>query len=182
MNTIAELDQAIKVSGLKENEVLRAAGIEQRFYYKIRNGKKLLTLRTVNRVRVALEQLKKQRAKEEKQAVIGEFSPDRTIAVRSYKLAVAMVAQSAGVKPAFILEADPAKRATADAVWMRAARLRRLAIYITVTYLDISQSELGRAVGVSKATVCNLLKELGDERDQPEIEAALAYVEEAFQS
>ncbi|MGQ2918189.1 MULTISPECIES: hypothetical protein [Rhizobium] len=41
---------------------------------------------------------------------------------------------------------------------------------------------MARALGVSKATVSLLLKELGDERERPEIEAALAYVEEAFQS
>ena len=180
MNSIAEIDLAIRSSGFPEGDIVRAAGLDARYLYQIRNGRRTLTLRTVNRLRVALDQLKKEQAKDEKQRKIVVVYPERDMAVRSYRLAVAMVGQFYGVKPHFILSADPAKRATADPIWMLAARYRRLALYITATYLDVSQAELARAVGISKATICVLLKELGDERDQPEIEAALAYVEEAF--
>lgn len=182
MNSVAEIDLAIKSAGLVEGEVLRAAGIEQRFYYKVRHGARSLTPRTVNRVRLAIAQLKRQRDLEQKGREAELRFPDRSSAIRSYRLAVALVAQNAAVQPGFILSADPSRRATADEQWMRATRLRRLAIYITVTYLDIPQADMARALGVSKATVSLLLKELGDERERPEIEAALAYVEEAFQS
>ncbi|WFS67095.1 hypothetical protein CFBP4996_07375 [Agrobacterium leguminum] len=66
---------------------------------------------------------------------------------------MALVTHKANVQPGIILSADPSNWATADEQWMRATRLRRLAIYITVTYLDISQADMARALGVSKATV-----------------------------
>jgi transcriptional regulator with XRE-family HTH domain len=181
MNSVVEIDTAIKASGLTECEILRAAGFAPRYLYNVRSGYRSLTPRTVTRLRLAMSQLKRQRAAEEKGRDVGLQFPQRSAAVRSYRLAVALVSQSAGETPQFVLAADPGKRATADAQWMRAARLRRLALYITSTYLDIPQAELARAVGVSKATICVLLKELGDERDQPEIEAILASVEGAFQ-
>jgi hypothetical protein len=182
MNSIAEVDSAIRGAGFCEGDVLRVAGFGSRYLYNIRSGYRPLTPRTVTRLQLALAQLKRNRSIEKRGRQVASQFPERGAALRSYRLAIAMVAQSAGVKPAFILDADPAKRATADPLWLRAARLRRLAIYIAITYLDISQSEMARAVGVSKGTVCALLAELGDERDQPEIEAALSYVEEAFQS
>ncbi len=182
MNSVAEIDLAIKSAGLVECEVLRAAGVASRYLYNIRAGLRPLTPRTVNRVRLAIAQLKRQRDLEAKGRDLELRFPERSSAIRSYRLAVALVAHKANVQPGFILAADPSRRATADEQWMRATRLRRLAIYITVTYLDIPQADMARALGVSKATVSLLLKELGDERERPEIEAALAYVEEAFQS
>lgn len=182
MNSVAEIDLAIKSAGLIEGEVLRAAGVAPRYLYNIRSGMRPLTQRTVVRVRLAIAQLKRQRDLEAKGRDLELRFPERSSAIRSYRLAVALVAHKAAVQPGFILSADPSRRATADELWMRATRLRRLAIYITVTYLDIPQADMARALGVSKATVSLLLKELGDERERPEIEAALAYVEEAFQS
>lgn len=182
MNSVAEIDLAIKSAGLVEGEVLRAAGVAPRYLYNIRSGLRPLTQRTVVRVRLAISQLKRQRDLEAKGRDVELRFPDRSAAIRSYRLAVALVAHRANLQPGFILAADPSRRATADEQWMRATRLRRLAIYITVTYLDIPQADMARALGVSKATVSLLLKELGDERERPEIEAALAYVEEAFQS
>ncbi len=182
MNSVAEIDLAIKSAGLVEGEVLRAAGVAPRYLYNIRSGLRPLTQRTVVRVRLAISQLKRQRDLEAKGRDVELRFPDRSAAIRSYRLAVALVAHRANLQPGFILAADPSRRATADEQWMRATRLRRLAIYITVTYLDIPQADMARALGVSKATVSLLLKELGDERERPEIEAALAYIEEAFQS
>ena len=182
MNTIAEIDAAIKASGLRDSEIARAAGFGPRYLYNIRSGTRKVTPRTVNRVRLAIAQLKRQRDLESKGREFDLKFPERSAALRCYRLAVAMVAQASLVSPTFILSADPSRRATADADWMRATRLRRLAIYITATYLDIYQVDIARALGVSKATVSVLLQELGEERGEAEIEAALAIAEEAFQS
>lgn len=182
VNSIIDVDMAIRASGFPEGDVIRTAGLDARYLYQIRTGRRPLTPRTVNRLRIALAQLKRNKSIEGRGREVSAQYPERGAALRAYRLAVALVAQSSQVQPSFILEADPAKRATADPKWMKAAKLRRLALYITSTYLDISQAELARAVGVSKATICVLLKELGDERDQPELEATLAYVEQAFQA
>lgn len=54
-----------------------------------------------------------------------------------------------------------------------AMRVRRRAIYLVVTLLDVSQSDIARALDISRVRVLQILREVEEERDDPVIDQAL---------
>ncbi|MFC0809096.1 hypothetical protein ACFHWW_27260 [Ensifer sp. P24N7] len=182
MNCIADIDEAIRAAGLQENEVLRAAGFASRYLYNIRSGYRPLTQKTANRIKLAIAELKRQRRMEEKEKSTDGRRPWESRSAAQYRIAVSFVALAANVKPTFILDADPQRRATADPQWLRAARLRRIALYIANQYLHVDQADLARAACMSKANVSITMKQVEDDRqNDAEIEAIITAVEGAFE-
>ncbi|CDZ67654.1 Hypothetical protein NGAL_HAMBI2605_59350 [Neorhizobium galegae bv. orientalis] len=181
MNCIADIDTAIRAAGLRENEVLREAGMDGRYLDKIRRGLKPLTGRTSSRVQLAIAELKRERRLAEREKATDGKRPWESRSAAQYRIAVSFVALAAGVKPSFILAADPARRATADPAWLRASRLRRIALYIANQFLHVPQADLARAASMTKSNVCTALKQLEDERGEGEIETILSAVEGAFE-
>ncbi|GCA49280.1 hypothetical protein KGO5_01723 [Sinorhizobium sp. KGO-5] len=182
MNCIADIDAAIKAAGLSEDEVLRAAQMAPRYLYLIRTGRKPLTSKTTARIKLAVSELKRQRRMVEKEKATDGKRPWESRSAAQYRIAVSFVALAAGVKPSFILDAEPSRRATADPQWLRAARLRRIALYIANQYLHVDQADLARAASMSKANVSITMKQVEDDRqNDPEIEAIITAVEGAFE-
>jgi hypothetical protein len=68
-------------------------------------------------------------------------------------------------KAKIALGADPARRATADPVWLAAAHTRRVAFAIANQVFGFSISDVARAGGVTKAAVSAAIPELEDLRD-----------------
>ncbi|WDZ77928.1 hypothetical protein PWG15_05335 [Ensifer adhaerens] len=183
MNCIADIDDAIQAAGLTEDEVLRAAGAGARYLYNIRYGYRPLTPKFVNRIKQAIAEVKRQRRMEAREKATNGKRPWESRSAAQYRMAIAFVAHAADVKPAFILEADPARRATADPLWLRAARLRRIALYIANQYLHVEQADLARAASMSKANVSYAMKDVEDDRQSDaEIEAIIRAVEGAFEA
>lgn len=180
MNCIADIDTAIKSAGLRDNEVLREAGMDGRYLDKIRRGLKPLTPRTSIRIKLAIAELKRQKRLEERDKATDGRQAWESRSAAQFRMAVSFVALAGNVKPSFILAADPARRATADPQWLRAARLRRIALYIANQFLHVTQADLARAASMTKSNVCTALKQLEDERGNSEIETILSAVEEAF--
>lgn len=182
MNCIAEIDAAIKAAGLREYEVLRAAGLAARYLYNIRCGYRPLTPKTMKRIKLAIAELKRQRRMEAKERATDGKRPWESRSAAQYRMAVSFVAFAAKVTPAFILDADPQRRATADPLWLRAARLRRIALYIANQYLHVDQADLARAASMSKANVSITMEQIEDDRQiDAEIEAIITAVEGAFE-
>lgn len=181
MNCIADVYQAIEDAGFSECTVIREAGLGVRYLRDIRAGRKPLTSRTIRRIKDALRELRRRRELLEKGRKGDGFEPWRSYSAAQYRLAVALVTFSAGVSPSFVLSSDPFRRATADPQWMRAANLRRIALYVTNQFLGVEQADLARAANMSKSNVHYTLKDIEDMRGDPELERVLAHVEEAFQ-
>lgn len=177
---LAEIDNRIYRARVSEADVLRAAGMDQRHLDKVRRGKFGLTEKTYRRVIGALKEVQRMRKLDMLEKADVPASPVTALTARQYRLSVAFVCQVAGATPSDVLLSSPSLRATADAAWLKAARLRRLALYICNTYLGISQADLGRAAGMSRAAVCGLLKDIEDLRGEPETEGLLKAIEEAF--
>lgn len=177
---MADIDRRIYHSRVRESDVLRAAGMDQRHLDKIRRGKFGLTEKTYRRVMSALKEVQRMRKLSLDEKTDVPVSPVTSLTARQYRLAVAFVCRAADATPSDVLLSSPSLRATADAAWLRAAKLRRLALYICNTYLGISQADLGRAAGMSRAAVCGLLKDIEDLRGEPETEGLLKAIEEAF--
>jgi transcriptional regulator with XRE-family HTH domain len=97
-----------------------------------------------------------------------------------FKLCVAIVAMEAGTNAAFVFSHDPAKRATANPDWMRAAELRRKALYMANVVVGLPQATLARAAGMTKSAVSLAMQEL--EADRPDSgEDFFSQFEEALQ-
>jgi hypothetical protein len=134
------------------------------------------------RLQLAIVEVKRTRRLAERERDTDGKTPWESRAAAQYRLCVSFVANSANVLPRFILDADPGRRATADPQWLRAARLRRIALYIASQYLNIPQADIARAASMSKANVCKALQDLEELRDtDAEIARILAAVEGAFQ-
>jgi len=137
---------------------------------------------TIQRIRLALSELKRIHRLSELEKGTDGKTPWESRAAAQYRLCISLVAQTANVLPRFILDADPGRRATADPQWLRAARLRRIALYIASQYLNIPQADIARAASMSKANVCKALQDLEELRDtDAEIARILTAVEGAFQ-
>ncbi|MCF6368318.1 hypothetical protein [Rhizobium halophilum] len=182
MNCIADIEEAIKAAGLNEGDVLRAAGVDARHLQKVRRGRRNFTATMGKRLQLAIAELKRIQKLNEREKDTDGRTPWQSRAAAHYRICIAFVAHAAGVTPRFILDADPGRRATADPQWLRAARLRRIALYIASQYLNIAQAEIARAASMSKANVCKALQDLEEVRDSdPEISRILAAVEGAFE-
>lgn len=169
MLDVTHLDALIDRSGLADSAIERMAGLSNSYLYRMRQGSFPVTRRTLTRVRLAISRLRR-----------GETNPNEVMPSGSYRLAIAYVAMMLAMKPEDILAADPARRATADAVWMKAANGRRLALYIANQYLNVPQAELARAARLTKSAVSQAMNAIEDERGDRELELLLAAVEGAF--
>lgn len=180
MNSISEIDRAIAASGFTEGEVARCAAIAPRYLYSIRIGQRQLTPKTTMRIRLAIAELKRTQKDLAREKETDGRTPSASRFAAQYRIAIAFVAQMSAVTPLFILSADPARRATADPAWLKAARLRRIALYIANIYLAVPQADLARAAGMSKSNVSCAMNEIEDSRGDPDLEAILHAVEGAF--
>lgn len=57
--------------------------------------------------------------------------------------------------------------------WLAALRIRRHAIYLAVTALNLHQAELAHALGLKRQTVHRLVHLVENERDDPSTDAIL---------
>lgn len=179
---LADLERTIRASGLKELDILQTAGMCPRYLYRLRRGQKPLTPRTMNRLRLAVDRLKRSERVDAAERETDGATPHKSSVAAQYRIALALVASVTGAQVAPVLDADPNRRATADAAWMKAAQTRRLALYIANQYLNVPQSALARAARMTKSAVSIAMKELEDLREQPDVHAVLELVEGAFQA
>jgi hypothetical protein len=178
---LAEVERAIQRSGIPEGEILRAAGMCTRHLNKVRRGDFGLSTRGANRIRLAIDRLKRAERREASERETDGATPHKSSIAAQYRLALATVQAVTGLKVSAVLDQDPGKRATADPEWRAAATARRLALYIANQYLNIPQADLGRAARMTKSAVCLAIQELEDMRDHDDVRRALDLIEGAFQ-
>lgn len=88
----------------------------------------------------------------------------------AYRMALVLLAGEMGVPMTEIDAdtADPKRKATNNADWMRAAVVRRRAIYTLNTICGYPQHELVAVSGLTPAGVSRICREIEDERDEDE--------------
>lgn len=97
--------------------------------------------------------------------------PDEPVLILStFRGWAAHFAGKLGVDPATALASDPGLRANSDPAWRKAAQVRELAAYCTVTELDLGAARVARAIGVTRAAVSLMLRRVEDQRDDPTVE------------
>lgn len=145
------------------------ASIGARTYYDALDGRSEPRPDTLARLNHALDRFKLSYA--------GDKGP---IAVHAaYKAALVIAAGQLKADFRNVFFSDPARKATADTEWLAAARVRRLAFWITNQMLGFGVTDVARAAGVTKQAVSSAKKELEDDED-PEIQRVLQHLEELF--
>lgn len=156
------IDEERRRRGLSIADVARRAGITDRTYANYRAGARTLRPATARALWRALQMA----------GAPSETGPDEHTR-RHYRLVLALLAERHGVALPDVERHDPARRATNDPDWMRAARLRRLAVYLCNTAFALPQAELARVTGLSPAAVSLACADIEQERDEPATERML---------
>lgn len=145
------------------------AGVGVRTYYNNLNSKTDARPDTLAKLNHALDRFKLSYA--------GDKGP---LAVHvAYKLALVIAAGQLKADARETFSADPARKATADAEWLAAARVRRLAFWIINQIGGFGVTDVARAAGVTKQAVSSAIKELESDED-PEMQRVLQHLEELF--
>lgn len=167
----ALIEERRRALGFTRNAIEKAAALSAGHYYKIANAGLEARVSTVARIKLALARLAKNPDAEGGEQLCVDVA---------YRFAVAFFAERDGFPAEEVHRHDAARRATGSAEWMRAARIRRMAIYALNQFAGISQVKLARAAGMTKGAVCMALKEIEDSRDAKGLDEALERLEAAI--
>ncbi len=152
--------------GATMNEVERAADVSHGYYSRLLKGQIAKPGAALVRLKLGLARLSRDRSAGGGEEILVDLT---------YRFAVALIAARLDVDPTLVHAADPARRATQSPDWMKAARVRRLAVYVVNQYGGIAQVKVAKAAGLTKAAVCQAIKEIEDQREAdglgPELDA-----------
>ena len=152
---IHEIDMERRRLGLSQLELARRAGVRASVYYRAASGKTRPRAATLAAWEKALGKARPPRP---------ASSLDDLIRA-TYRGWAAHFAGKLGVEVEAALNSDPSLRANASPAWAAAARVRELAVYCTVTELDLNGAKVARAIGVTRAAVSLMLRRVEDIRD-----------------
>ncbi len=152
-------------SGVTIAAAAAAFEIDQRTYYRYLSG--------ALRVKPSRAQFMVRALRALVETRVRDGDPDERGAARTYRLVLAIVASREGVAVDEVARHDPARRATNDPAWMRAARIRRAAVYLCNTVYGMPQAVLARVTGLSPAAVSLACGDVERARDELAVERTL---------
>lgn len=144
--------------GVTRTQLAAAARIPLSYYSGfLIAGRRAPREATVARLNAALDNLRKRRGR-------GDGS-DFALTI-AFRLALIVAAHALGHDPLQAQSADPARRATQCPDWMKAAEVRRLALYLLTTECGFTKTAVGEAAGMTKQAVSEACKDLEAIRDE----------------
>lgn len=156
MPALQQIERRRMALNVSRTELATAAGIALTYYSGfLIAGKRRPRESTLARLNTALSNIARKRGTD------SDFP--MTVA---YRLALIVAAHALGHDAAAAQTADPARRATQCPDWMKAAEVRRLALYLLTSECGFSQSEVARAAGLTKQAVSEACKDLENIRDE----------------
>ncbi|WP_062203524.1 helix-turn-helix domain-containing protein [Aureimonas sp. AU12] len=157
-------------AGISREQLASAAGMSLRHYDRLVIGDRgTPRASTLGKLRTALARLGRvQGAQDDMTRLVGSL----------FNAALALICQREGVEPSEVLRHAPSRRATADPAWLAAARLRQRAIALVNQGLDLPQSELARALGLTPAAISLAMGAVEDARhEDPELDRTMDVLE-----
>lgn len=139
---------SLKVS---RTDLERAANLSANYLSALIAGRRRPRKATLSRLNTALDNLRKARGRSD--------GADFALTV-AFRLAVIVSAHALGHDPLAAQMADPARRATQSPDWMRAAEVRRLALYLLSSECGFTKTAVGDAAGMTKQAVSEVCKDL----------------------
>lgn len=99
----------------------------------------------------------------------------RSTMVRAcYNAALFCLAKLDGIEHAAVVNApEQAPLGGNRREWRQAMKVRRRAVYLVITLLDVPQSDASRALSISRVRVGQIMRAVEDERDDPVLDQAL---------
>lgn len=98
----------------------------------------------------------------------------RSTLVRAcFNASVFCLAKLQGLDPAEVAQAPEQAPLGGRPQWREAMRVRRRAVYLVITLLDVPQADAARALSITRMRVGQMIREVEDERDDPVIDRAL---------
>jgi len=140
--------------GIRREELCVAARLSLRGYTFFLAGTYTPRQATLERLDAALDELAP-RASPPAPKIIALFHAN----------AMAAIAAERHVAIGVVMTADFSRQRPRNRKWLQAARIRGLAMYITVAELGIGQAELARALGISKTAVAKALTQIEEARE-----------------
>ncbi|RWI96076.1 hypothetical protein [Mesorhizobium sp.] len=137
------------------DKLCAAAGITPRGYILAKKRDTPAEASTIAKLTVALNRFRLSFGQE-----AGALGPHA-----AFKMCLVHAAGLVGADARKVLASDPARKATMDPDWMKAAEARQLAFWIATQMLGFRGADVGRAAGVTKAAVSAAVREVEDARD-----------------
>lgn len=158
---MTDIDARRRALGLSARLLAAEANMSERQYSNLLAGRCTARASTLSRLRAALDRLSRRARTREGASVVS-----------LYRLALSIVCQADGLDVADV-DAHPAtKRATQDAAWLRAALLRRRAVYLASAVAGLSQAQAARAAGMTPAAASLAVRAIEEARDtDPDLDA-----------
>jgi len=156
---ILAIERRREALGMSKDALERLAGIARGHYRRLTAGSCNPQPRTIARLKLALQRFALKQS--------ADTDADFALTV-AYRLAVAMAAKAMDEDPRAIHRQDPGRRATHSPEWLRAAEVRRLAIYLMNTGCGFPQSDVARAAGMTRqaaSLACRAIEEKREDRD-----------------
>lgn len=169
---ILSIDKRRRQMKLPATSLCSAAGVGRRTYSYAINGETTLYPATLAKLNAALNRFR-----------IGFGGEATALAPHAaFKACIVLAALWMNADAKSALASAPARRATSNPEWQKAAEVRQLGYWIANGFLGFRTSDIGRAAGVTKQAVSNAIRELEDEREQrPELDQLCRRIEEIFE-
>jgi len=152
------IEQKRLAKGLSREALAERAGITERALYYALAGIKIMRASTLRKLERAVEGYRREPA----------ASPE--MARAAYRGLLAALAHEMGLEPADVVAADPRRERGS------VARCRMRAFYLMVTEFDLTMTAVASLAGVTKQAVSKSLRDIEDEREEPQLDALLTRV------
>lgn len=148
---VAQINRSRIAAGLSHDDLCRRAKATTRNWFRVLRGEQEASNALLIRLEAALDAPREAKAPR----VIAAF----------HRLVMQLIAQRMGFDVPTLLATDFSKQRPGLPLWLRAARIRQMAIYITAVELEVSNADLGRAIGDTRANIKYARDAIEDRRE-----------------
>ncbi|KQW22125.1 hypothetical protein ASC80_01640 [Afipia sp. Root123D2] len=136
---IAAIDRRRAAAGIAHDQFARLAGVNIWTWRDLRRGNRAPMGATLAKLQAALDAPR-------------ETKPPQVVAA-FHRLVMQTIAMQMAFDLAMLLATDFSVQRPSNPQWLRAARIRQMASYITSVELGVSNADLGRAIGDTRANI-----------------------------
>lgn len=148
---VEQINRARSAAGISHEELCRRAGAGSRNWFRVLRGDQEASDGLLKRL---------------EQAVTGPRDQKPVQIIKAFhRLVMQLVAARMQFDIVTLLETDFTVQRPSNPQWLRAARIRQMAIYITAVELQVSNADLGRAIGDTRANIKFARDAIEDRRD-----------------
>lgn len=176
--TFEKIDAERRRQNRTVRELCRSSGVAYSTYWFAVKRRNIMRRRTLERLAAALARapLPDGRRKRANSPASGGDVEMRNLLLMNFRAYVRKFAPAFGLGPDLVLAADPSLRWNVNDEWALAAKVRALAVCCVLTEFGVTGAQVGRAIGVSRQAVSDMVRRVQDMRDDPKIDEMIERV------